>query len=48
MTPAPVRGAPITNPVTDWLLLDKLTVNLSYFQQDEAHELKLLNGNPTP
>jgi hypothetical protein len=46
MTPAPVRGATTTNPVSNWLLLDKLTVNLSYFQQQEAHELKLLNGNP--
>jgi len=41
------RRATTTNPVPDWLLLDKLTVNLSYFQQQEAHELKLINGNPT-
>jgi hypothetical protein len=33
------RRATTTNPVPDWLLLDKLTVNLSYFQQQEAHEL---------
>jgi hypothetical protein len=31
----------------DWFLIDKLTVNLSYFQQHEAHELKLLNGEST-
>lgn len=45
--PASVAGARITNPAPDWLLLDKLRVNLSYFQQHEAHELKLLNGSPT-
>jgi len=31
----------------DWLPLDKLTVSLSYFQQHETHELKLLDGLPT-
>ncbi|MDE3198589.1 MAG: hypothetical protein KGN84_19735 [Acidobacteriota bacterium] len=31
----------------DWFRIDKLTVNLSYFQQHEAHKLKLLNGKPT-
>ncbi len=44
---APGGVATITNPAPDWLPLDKLTVNLSYFQQHEAHELKLWNGNPT-
>jgi len=40
-------GVVIANPVSHWLPLDKLTVSLSYFQQHEAHELKLLNGVPT-
>jgi hypothetical protein len=30
-----------------WRPLDKLTVSLSYFQQHETHELKLLDGLPT-
>ena len=30
-----------------WFFVDKLTVNLSYSQQHESHELKLLNGEPT-
>ena len=37
----------IADPVPDWLPLDKLTVSLSYFQQHETHELKLLNGKST-
>lgn len=40
-------GVVIANPVQQWSLLDKLTVSLSYFQQREAHELKLWNGQPT-
>lgn len=46
-TAVPGVRAAITEPASDWRLLDKLTVNLSYFQQREAHELKLLNGKPT-
>jgi hypothetical protein len=43
-----VRVTTAAPPVApDWLPLDNFTVNLSYFQQHEAHELKLLNGEPT-
>ncbi|HEY4085674.1 MAG TPA: hypothetical protein VGM43_07030 [Bryobacteraceae bacterium] len=42
---APGRAAPRDPP--DWVLVDKLAVNVSYFQQHETHELKLLNGKPT-
>jgi hypothetical protein len=45
--PVPQGVSAINDPVPDWVFLDKLTVNLSYFQQDETHELKLLNGKPT-
>ena len=38
---------PVPESESEWFPLDKLTVNLSYFQQHEAHELKLLNGQPT-
>jgi hypothetical protein len=40
-------GATIVDPIPGWSPLDKLTVSLSYFQGHEAHELKLLNGEPT-
>jgi hypothetical protein len=32
---------------SDWLSLDKLTVKLGYFQQQESHQLTLVNGKPT-
>jgi hypothetical protein len=33
--------------VLDWLPIDKLTVKLSYSQQQETHQLTLVNGMPT-
>jgi len=45
--PAPQGVSTVTDPVPVWVFLDKVTVNLSYFQQHETHELKLLNGKPT-
>jgi hypothetical protein len=43
-----VRVTTAAVPATpEWFALDKLTVNLSYVQRHEAHELKLLNGKPT-
>ncbi len=40
-------GGVVTDSGSKWLPLDKMTVSLSYFQQNESHELKLLNGKPT-
>ena len=33
--------------VLDWLPIDKLTVKLSYSQQEETHQLALVNGTPS-
>ena len=32
---------------SDWQVVDKLTVKLSYFRQQEQHQLLLVNGEPT-
>jgi hypothetical protein len=46
-TRTPGGRSTITNGIPEWSPLDKLTVNLSYFQQHERHELRLWNGKPT-
>ena len=40
-------GAGARTSAGSWIPLDKLTVKLSYFQQQETHQLLLVNGIPT-
>ena len=46
---APVKGraTAISGGAEPWQSLDKLTVKLTYFQQQEAHQLMMLDGKPT-
>jgi hypothetical protein len=43
----PVQVAEVRTSAASWIPLDKLTVKLSYFHQQETHQLVLVNGKPT-
>ena len=45
--PLPVSARHWQNSETNWILTDKLTIKLSYFQQKEDHELMLIDDKPT-